>query len=172
MELALSKPQEKKKTIPEISYESQVVYSRLKTLMPDDFVSYSELSELIGRNIQMHRTHLTTAIRRCLNDAIVIKAVRNQGVKRLKDDDIIHISGSFAKYVRRGASRVRREITSVDYSHLSQADQVTHNARLSQYGAMSFFSTDHNLKRIEQKVDEIQKQLPIGKTLQLFGSSA
>jgi hypothetical protein len=158
----------KKKSISELSYESKLVAERLRELAPDEFVSYADLSQLIGRDVQHHRTHICTAMKICLHENIVIKAVRNEGLKRLTDVSVIHVSEKFAGHVRRGARRVRREIISVDYDRLPRGEQIMHNARLSQIGALSFFSTEHNLKKIEKKVEEAQKQLPIGKTLDIF----
>lgn len=158
-----------KKTIAEISYESLLLYEKLKTLEPDEFVSYETLSALIGRDVQKYRGHLSTAIKKCLRENhIVVESVRGEGVKRLKYADAIRAQGKIPKHIRSVSRRSVAKITSGDYDTLSKEMQVEHNARLSQLSTFTYFATEPNYRKIEQKVEQAQKRLPIGKTLDIF----
>ena len=160
---------ETKKSIVEISYESKLLYERLKTLEVNGFVSYADLSELIGRNVQQYRSHLTTAIRKCLSaDSIVIEAVRNEGVKRLADGDILKIPKRVRDHIRKGCRRGIKKISTVNYDTLTREQQVSHNAEWSILGTLVHCTTSRIHKKIEAKVEEAQKRLPIGKTLEIF----
>ena len=156
------------KTIPEISIESQTIYTRLKELHPDDIATYEELSELIGRNVQHYRGHLTTAIRKCLSEHIHIESVRNVGVKRMTSEATVKAGGRPLKHVSKVMRTARKKMTTVDYDKLTKVLQVQHNTYLTLYGTHSYFSKAQQIKQVEEKVVEAQRQLPIGKTLDIF----
>ena len=57
---------------------------RLRRAAPAQIVTYSELSALIGEDVQRHARHLQDSARRgLLREHLVFTAVTNQGLKRL-----------------------------------------------------------------------------------------
>lgn len=157
-----------KKAIQDLSVESQVLYKLLRVLGFEEFISYHDLSEAIGRDVQEEgRGNLRTAINKCLmQDGIVIKAVYNEGIKRISDRANVGGGESVRKKIRGIVARRRRELHATDYASLSKEDQVSHNAQLSLLGAHRQFATERVLKKIEEKVE--QNELPFRKTIEFF----
>lgn len=156
-----------KKAIPDLSLESQLLYKRLKELKINDFVSYQELSDIAGRDVQGRgRGNLHTAMRLCLRqDSIVLKAVIKEGVKRI--DDVSNIKGGNSlNRIKRIARRRRAELHCVDYKSLNRELQAQHNIELSQLGAAEYFSGKSAGVKLIGACE--RSALPVGKTIEFF----
>lgn len=161
--------EQKRKAIPELSYESAILYGRLKTLKPDEFISYKELSDLIGRDVQKYRGPLTTAIRKCLTqDHIVIGSVRCEGVKRLPDGAVVRAQRKAITHIGTTARVAMRKLGAVEYASLTKPEQLEHNTLGSVLGTQAYFAKEPQIKKIQQKVEEASVRLPVGKTLDIF----
>ncbi len=161
-----------KKTIKEISIDSQMIYQRLIKMEPGQSISYDELSEIIGRDIQVYgRYNLYTATRMALRDeSMVFESIRNQGIRRLKNDEIPHIIGSSAIGKIRKISKVNsKKIIAVDYDALSNDSKVKHNMALSVLGAFLTMTKTKSITMIEETINlNEMNRLTYAKTLESF----
>ena len=161
----------KKKTIPELSIDSRTLYDRLVTLEIDDFISYVELGKLINRDVQdKARGNLNTArnmIRRI--NGVVFGVIINEGLKRLKDEEIVGVGMRSVKMIGRASRRAMQSLICVKKFDKMPSDvQIKHNTMLSVLGVMNAISKPKKIALIEEKVTEIQKRLPLAKTLEFF----
>lgn len=158
------------KTIPEISMETRMLRDKLSALKIGDVITYAELNELIGADVQdSSRSHLASAIRGLLADKqMVFGTVRGHGVKRLTDVEIVAIGDEVLPRLRRAAKRATRKLLAVaDFSALPNDLKLRHNAVVSSLATISFFSKDTRVKEIEKQSGATQP-LPVGKVLGLF----
>lgn len=159
-----------KKTIPEISIDSKLLYDRLKTLEPETFVSYEELSAVIGRDVQQSAYgNLTTAVKKALTeDHIVLAPVRGKGIKRLTDCEIVSTSDRHFEHVRRTSRKQVRKLGAVDYEQLSKEDKIKHNTNIAIIGLFNHVTSSPAIRKLEESVEKAQAPLAIGKTLEVF----
>lgn len=151
-----------KRAIPELSIDARMLYERITKLRIGEQISYSELSEIIGRDIQSSYSILTTARNKAeREDQMVFAPVRNIGIKRLNDIGIISAGSGYIGKIRRMARRGSRKITCVkDFSSLPKDEQLKHNVSLSVLGAMEQFGSSATIKRLSGKVASTQGILP------------
>lgn len=163
---------DKKRTIPEISVDTRLLYQAIQELEPDEIIEYSKLSKLIGRDVRgAARSNLMSARKMAeRDDAIVVECVQNVGIKRLTDQEIVSSVGGHArKRIRRTAGRAVRKLHAVEFDKLSTTEKIRQNAELSQLSAVKAFSGDNTTKRIEPLVTVSRmEQLAIAKTLEAF----
>src|SRR5690606_7840323 len=77
-------------TIAQKSIDAQIIERHLETAEVGQLVTYVELSQLVGRDVQKKDRHLLeTAKRALLRRGMVFEAVRGEGVKRVTDDENI-----------------------------------------------------------------------------------
>jgi hypothetical protein len=157
----------KERTPFELTVETKMIYELLKTFEIEQFVSYEELSKLIGRDVQhLGRCNLSGAMRKCLmSDNMNFATVRNQGVKRLADPDVVR-GGQALQRIGNIATKRRRALHAVDYPNLTKDLQKDHNAELSALGVLRHFSKDATVKKLLVHVEKAE--LPVGKTLKMF----
>lgn len=159
-----------KKVISACSLETTLVYQRLQRCEREEVVTYKELTDLIGRNIQAYRTPLTSATRKMLNyDNVDFQVVRGLGIKRVNDTEIVNSSDSTFVRIRRTALKKSKQLACVEkFNDLTEELKAKHNASLSVLGAIRQFSKRNTIKKIEGKVREAGATLPVAKTIKLF----
>jgi hypothetical protein len=160
-----------KKSIAEISIDTRLLYNRISSAKPGEIITYAELSEIIGKRVQAPGAgygYLRTAIKRALsNDGLVFSAVRNEGIKRLTDEENAQSTGSQAiNKIRRLSGVAIKKVTSVDFAGLSNDAKTKHNMSLSVLGLFNAFSKPRKVKKIERKF--AAGILSINKTIDLF----
>lgn len=159
-----------KKAIPELSVEVRLLTERLRLLEPDEFISYIEMSEVVGQDIQAHRWILSSARNRILRqDGIVTGCVHGEGIKRYVDAQIHSISEAMLVSTRRRIRKTIRQLVAADYDLLSDDEKATHNTHLSILGVLHQFTKPKTIRRIEAAVGQTLEQLPLSKTIELFG---
>ena len=165
---------QEKKSIAALSVDSQVVYNRIRRADIGEIVTYKELRELVGRDIQDKSRHcLDTAIRIAQReDRIVFGSVRGVGVKRLSDLETVAASSSGVDRIRRIAKRSARKATCVDFDALPNETKIKHNAIVSLYGAIAHASKPASVVAVESAVANGEDKLPLAKTLALFGGAS
>jgi hypothetical protein len=152
----------------ELTVETKMIYDLLKTFEFDQFISYKELSELIGRDVQKEGRHnLDSARRKCLNENHMnFAAVQGKGVKRVTDSDLI-VGGNALIRIKGIADKRRKQLHAVDYPALPTRElQTAHNAELSALGVVRHFSKESVVKKLMEPAK--LTELPVGKTLALF----
>ena len=155
-----------------LSTETRICKDRLKLAEIDEVVTYKELSNLIGRNIQEYRNPLNSARHALRRDyGRDFSCVTGLGVKRLSDEEVV-LSADFARKKMRKMSH--REILRLmrcvdDFDALPIALQKKHNAEVSAMQAMRHFTKESSVRKIQEKIGgDVQKYLPTEKTMALF----
>jgi len=155
----------------ERAIETDLLYGTLREVKPNKSISYADLSELIGADVQKNnaRGYLYTARRLCETDHdIVFEVVRNVGLKRIVNDDVMGVAESAFSSIRRKAGKTIKTIKTVNYKALSNEGKTKHNASITLMGTISLFSKKRSQLLLEDKARETGKALPLGKTLELF----
>lgn len=167
----------RKRTIQELHIDSRALYDYLEkghlegTQTTDAIIPYSELSGLIGRDIQKEaRGNLYTAIRMMQNEyGVVYGTVNGVGIKRLTDEEVAYTGDVVVQHVRKATNRGIKKLVCVkDFDALPNDAKVKHNASLSILGVFKEMTKQKKIKQIEAKVNETQLQLPIMKTIEAF----
>jgi len=158
-----------KKTIPETSVDAKLLYSQLSDTAVGDFISYAELSKIIGRSIQQNRGPLTTAIKGVQRDlGYVFGTIRGEGIKRLDDQGIVAQAGYVLPKARRAALRAKKQLECVTLGNLKEKDKTIFLTTVSAVAVLHFMTKNKQIKRLEHKVEAAEKQISIGHTLDLF----
>lgn len=168
MQIHVIKGDEKRVT-SELSVEAKLLYERLVKCEVGDIVPYAELSNIAGRDVrQRARGAMMTARRKVeREDRLVFGVVRSVGVKCLSDSQIIGAQQAKIDHVRRTVSRSSRQLKCVrDYSQLSRDEQIRHNAYLSIAGMIAHSTSGRQVKRIESRVADLGRVLPLGHLLE------
>lgn len=155
-----------------IAGDTLTVMEKFKQTPEGEIISYDELSEAIGRDIRKSAYYcVTTARRKLLNEEhMVFAAVRNQGYKRLTDVDKVELGEYWRKRILRASGNGIKAVTSVDnYDALSDDKKVSHNKYATIFVLIRRSAKAATLKKIEIRVRETTKVLPLAKTLEVFG---
>ena len=160
-----------KRTVPQISLDSQALYDRLKKAAIGEFIPYAALSGLIDRDVTgKARGCLTTAMRAVLSrDRMVFSCIRSEGVKRLADAEIVGIGPVVVKKLRKAAKRGIRKLSCVqNFDSLTPEQKTKHNSHVSVLGALHQACQETSIKKVEQKVEQSQQKLSLAGTLDAF----
>lgn len=160
-----------KRTIPQISLDSQALYERLKKTKVGDFIKYEELTAIISRDVTNGgRGCLATARNIAMREhRMVFACVSGEGIKRLADSEIVGIGLQATKHIRRVASKGMRKLSCVqDFDKLSQQEKLSHNTQMSVLGALHQACKESSVKRVESQVEKAQMKLSLAGTLDAF----
>jgi len=157
----------------QLSVDARLIFERLIAAKVGDEIQYTELSGLVGIDVQYRSRHiLVSAIHKALYDRrMVFASIRNVGVTRLKDDDIIASSEGDLRRIRRVSRRSIRKLAAVEFDKLSNESKIKQNAFMSMMGALTSFASQPNIKRIEAHVTTAHQALPLAKTLEAFAKA-
>lgn len=162
-----------RKTIQELSIDSRTLYDRLAKMEIGEFIPYSELTMLIGRDIQNDaRGNLDTARNMARRDnRMVFGVVMNEGLKRLADEEIVGVGMQAVKSIGKASLRAMKKLVCVrEFDKMKPETQVKHNTMLSVLGVMNAMSKPKRVLQIEDRVAKVQKRLPIAETIEAFGA--
>lgn len=153
------------------SIDVQMIYDRLHKANTGDTVSYADLTELIGRDVQDRARYILLRaldlLRRDHN--YVFGTVRRVGVKRLADGEIVGSAASDVASIRRKARKAASKLTCVaDYDALTPDERIRHNATVSLFGAIATMTKRPEMKRLETAVEATGRTLPLARTLEAF----
>lgn len=153
-----------------LSADVRAVYDRLVRAKVGDTITYSELSGMVRREIQgKDRYVLASALRKCIGDGVAFGVVRNVGVTRLTDTEIVKDSDNGLPRIRAVARKyAKRAMCIADFAALSAEQRTRHNAMVSVYGAIAHLSTEKVAKKIEGKVSTAKQALALADTLAAF----
>ncbi|MGE3932390.1 MAG: hypothetical protein AB7F67_04020 [Rhodospirillaceae bacterium] len=165
-------PDDARRTIPQVSVDTNLVFQRLETAEVGEVVTYAELTVLIGRDVTTRARHnLTSAVRRAERErGMIFAPQRGVGVKRLSDAEIVEAIGAVPAALGRRARRAARWLAAVaDWDALPPALKARHNAYLSALGALTEITRPATIAKLERHVDQRHRQaLPVAKTLDAF----
>lgn len=160
-----------KQTIQERSIYTQQIYKRLIATKPGDFISYDELTKLIGINVQTEGYGYRASATRIalVEDKMVFGVIPNDGIKRLNDNEIAKLGDSSIRKIRKESKNGIRKVTAVqDFDALTPESKMKHNSTLSVLAAFQHFTKPRNILKIESVVAENQKQINFDETLSIF----
>lgn len=99
-----------------LSIESQKLISRLRETEVGQVVTYEEMGELVGGDVQSsHRFALDTARRNLVLEHIHFGTIRSLGIKRLDVDETLDSGQYDVKRIQRGARRLKNKMARIDY---------------------------------------------------------
>lgn len=157
-----------------MSLDTQMLYERLEKAQIGDLIKYEELSAIIGSDVQIKgRGSLQSARKMAMRDkSMVFESVRDIGIKRLADAEIVRSGQAYISRIRRHARRGMRVLVSVqNFEALPNDLKIRHNATASMLGAVAQFSGGAAQKRIEDAVEAAGNKISYAKTLELFGGA-
>ena len=159
-------------SISEPKPETMILYNRINQMQPNETLSYTELSSLIGsNNILYRKIHWLESARRMALHKNGIVTVRGPafGLKRLDDEQIALSGRKDAQKTRRHGRRVKRKhMTVSDVDKLTDAARTFHDAALRLSEALALFSSEPRLKRAGEKSRVLNGKLSIGNLAELF----
>lgn len=157
----------RKKTVSEISIDTQLIINRLTETKEGDVVSYEELSQLVGRDVRTIAKGCTrTARKRLLKSQIHFDCIVNVGFKRCNDKEKVHCGGAYIGKARRACRRGIQVTASVmNYDAMSKEDQVQHNMQLSIFQTLRSLSTSQKQKAVSERVEQGHQRLSLAGTL-------
>ena len=156
----------------DINVDAKLIADRLNRLDVDELVPYSELSDIIKRDVQRGGRYVMDAARRRLlrDEGKVFGAVTNEGLKRLNDAEKVDLFNSATKRIRRKARRTSRILMSVNYDSLTPEEQTRHNLGLSVMGVISHITDGRKVRRLEAKIAEKHAIMAARESLSLFAN--
>lgn len=153
-----------------LAVDTRLLYQYLRDMDVGSIANYSELDDVIGRDVRnAGYSNLASARRRCLNhDGIVFGTVKSVGLKRLNDQEIVATADGEFDAIRRKARHAARKVACSDYSKLETQFQGKHNAALSLFGAVANVTKTAKVKLFEDHVSSLHAELSLTKTLEFF----
>ena len=156
----------------ELADASRQLTDRLMKLEPAGEVSYSELSELIGRDIRNGAKHYLKTARNTVRREYGI-VTRCDPVKkcvyRVDHANIARVQDARLKHINRQAKLGRSELGCVDLSKLTEADKSVFNAKASHLSVLAEVTKHKQILRLEKVCDQAQAALPAAKAaLEMF----
>lgn len=158
----------------ELSIDTRVLVDFLAKADVGQTVTYTDLSRVLGSVVNGATPCLHSALRHLERSKdMVFGNVRGVGYQLLSDAQIVQTGEHESQRIMRHAKRAGKRLTKVkDFDGLSEADRVAHNARLSLFGAIAAISKGSSYKKLAAAVEAGgTKELPIGRTLEVFRSA-
>lgn len=160
-----------KKSVREASADARLLYQRLAKMEIGDFVSYKELSGIIGRNVQKDGYGFmnTARIMAEREDQKAFGVIMNEGLKCLNSSEIINTAAWSIDHIKRASRRTVKKMRCIsDLESLPNDEKIRLNTYASAIGAIAVMTRGSSIKKIEAKVMETHEQLPYVKTLEAF----
>ena len=163
--------QEKKPFIGEAGNDVKTLVERMSKTPISETIGYRELTQLIGRDVTVHR-HLIESARRILmrEHNMVFRCVMNEGYKRLDDATVVStVNNDRKKKIRSQARFAVRELSSVNYDSLDRQKQIQHNTGMAMFGVVIHSTDASAVKKLEKQIANSGGKLDVKGTLQLIG---
>ena len=158
----------------QMGVDTRLIYDRIVEEKGNygKLITYEELSRLVGRNVQHEAAGcLRTARAAVLRDHnIGVATIKSVGIKIETEAEKVQHGLRSVRKIQGEAKRGGRHIAAADYEQLSMSDKAAHNAGLSMLGAIGALSTRKAVKKLESRVGEASKPLPLAETLRHFGA--
>ena len=152
------------RAIPEVSIDTQMLESALLIVGVGDVVSYGQLTDVIGRDVQTEaRHHLASARRRVLRShRMVFEPVLNVGLKRLDDAGKIAAGRWHIKRSRNQARYAQTKATAIDnFDALPNELKVEHNVIVAQAGVLRHMTSSRSVEKLKGSFQTTQKELSL-----------
>lgn len=151
------------------SAETRLIIAAMSAMAVGETITYRRLSEVTSRNRRDLRGPIRTAMKRLLRDHdMVFGCVRDVGLKRLDDLEIVRQGAAEIATLRRRALRSVERQLKADFSALPQAEQMRASAHVSIMGAIGQMTREKSVETIAGRIDRGTKEMPVAQTLQMF----
>jgi len=154
--------------------DTQLLIEKLRELNYGDSITYRQLSELIGRNVQTEAAHILTSAIHYLarEEAVFFNKVRSTGVQRVTESDRsreIPLRGR--KRIRNEARRMARELNYVPPDKLSREEQKERNANIALSSTLNHLAKEKEVQKVHEAAPDDGK-LSVGKVIDLLSKKA
>ncbi len=154
-----------------MSADTRLLKQALEKLDQGGYISYKDLSFIIAKPVEGSTPALQSAKASLLKVDYVFAPVRGEGLKRLRDDEIVHASDGDVRGLRRKAKKGVRKLVSVqEFAKLDPKLQLQHTTRTSLMTMIADVTTARGLTKVEKQVVSSGRsgELPIAETLAAF----
>jgi len=154
--------------IQELSADTILLYNKLITIETDKEITYEELSKVIKRDIRHNGNIvlLNTARKKAMkDDNIVFGTIRNRGLKRLSDTEIVDNSSASFLSIQRATKRESRKLIAVDFQTLPQDKKIKHSASAAALAVIHEMAAPKQIKVIENKIKDSNAKLSMIQTI-------
>lgn len=157
------------KTRFEMSIDTRMLYDLLKKAAVGEVVSFTRMSEVLGRQVEGATGNVQSALHRLEGEGIAFANVRGTGYQRMNDVEVVNTAEEAREAIKRKAKRAAKRLTCVqNFDGLANELKIKHNAALSGFGAIASIMSPGRMKVLEDQVARAGAQLPLAKTLEAF----
>lgn len=163
----------KPRPIGAMSFDTQELYKVLAKYEGKHgaVIPYSELSAVIGRNVQHEaRGNLTSARRMALREKKMnFGTISGIGIKLLNDEERVALGEARIVHMRRTARKGIIDVGSVEeYDAMPPAARMKHQTYITVFKFAEFATKGKQVDAIQAAVEKTQKLLPLKDTLKMF----
>ena len=158
-----------RRIIPSLSIESGALAVRLREVPVGEVVSYLDLSRVIGKSAQKHRSSLDTARRIVLrDDRIIFEAVVNVGLKRLGAEEAAASMPTHVKRTRNAARKGMNKARAIRIEEVPQAARGALIASASYLALVDHAGAPASQKRLNETIQSqgVTQFLPMQRALE------
>lgn len=157
----------------QMSADARLLMQHLAKAEVGQTFTYAALGKVISREVNGSFGPLRTALIRLLRDEdMVFSTIVGIGIKRLSDQEIVAEGGTAADAIRRRARRSAERQMKVDFSALPREAQARFTAQVSVMATVAMMTRTRSLEKIAAAASPEIKELPIAKTLAMFGKGS
>jgi hypothetical protein len=139
------------------------------TADPDQTVTWRELSEHIGRNVDGSETAQKKARERLLRERRwLVEVNRGVGLYLAKNGGVVNHQAARLQKGRRNAKKLLRASMAFDSESATEVQRNQHMAYQSLAAAQVAIASHKHIKRVERAILEDPRVVPVGRTLDLF----
>ena len=154
-----------------IHVDAAIILKRFKNTKPGDVLTYHEMSDLIGRNVQGEARYIMeTARRYAKKERIYFGVITNKGLQRLDDAGKVKAGSGMMSKIRRTTRRAAQTLAAVeDFNSLPNELKIEHNTALSVFGILTQATSKKLQTKISERVEGVDGGvLAMKKSLELF----
>jgi hypothetical protein len=162
---------EKKRPDFQQSIETRLVYGLLEALDVDETLARETVEDKLGKPYEECYGAVSSARRAMARDyGRHFESVRKVGLRRVQGADVIDASERDMKRSHRAARKAAKTLQCIDcdISELSPDERARLNMNASVAGAVYAITSSKKRKQLEGKFAEIDQELPLQRTLELF----
>ena len=162
------KIKDEKKQRFEMGKETSDLINLLERVEIGQIITYDALSAAVFCDVRKRcAANLVTARKYLENEKrILFGTIRNVGLKRATDTEVVMATEDGLSKIRRAAKREAKKTVCVqDFGALSEEMKSRHNAALSIFGAIALATSRSKVKLVREEARVANDQLAIGKTL-------
>ena len=154
-----------------IHVDAAIILARLKSTKPGDVITYHEMSDLIGRNVQGEARYIMeTARRYAKKERIYFGVITNKGLQRLDDAGKVKAGSGMMSKIRRTTRRAAQTLAAVeDFNSLPNELKIEHNTAMSVFGILTQATSKKLQTKISERVEGVEGGvLAMKKSFELF----